>query len=189
MVNWPYPHGIAFNPNYRVLLGPCRLQRPDKSDSNATVNLHLYAYLNKKGIQALWSGSTWKAPCSRLKWSSAETEGFTYSWLNETLPWPLPEHAAPWFCQSWGRPCINLANGFEMCHNQLFQLYSYGRFRKSITSYHVKVYKEKRFYIHITTPWTVQGGPCLLASRKGKESMNGRIDGRMKLIFKHWTIQ
>ena len=58
MVNWPFADGIVFNPNYRVLLRTCRLEKSDKSPSNATVNLRLYACINKKGIRALWSGST-----------------------------------------------------------------------------------------------------------------------------------
>lgn len=48
MANWPFPDGIAFNPYYRVLLGTCRLEKSDKSGSNATVYLHFYSYFNKK---------------------------------------------------------------------------------------------------------------------------------------------
>lgn len=64
MAVWPFPDGIAFNPYYRVLLGTCRLETSDKLGSNATVNLHLYVFINKKGTRALWSGSTWRGLCS-----------------------------------------------------------------------------------------------------------------------------
>lgn len=57
---------VAFNPYYRVLLATCRLEKADKPGSNATVKLHFYAYIDKKGIQVLWSGSTWAALMSVL---------------------------------------------------------------------------------------------------------------------------
>ncbi len=85
MANWPFPDSIAFNPYYRVLLGTCRLVKSDKSGSNATVNLHFYVYINKKGIQVLWSGSTWRGLCWWLYWLSVGVEQFTYSLLIRLL--------------------------------------------------------------------------------------------------------
>lgn len=92
MVNWPFPDGIAFNLYYRVLQGTRRLEKSDKAGSNATVNLHFCAYINKKGIHVLWSGSTWKGLCWCLYWSSVGEERFTYSlltgcWLHLYRPW------------------------------------------------------------------------------------------------------
>lgn len=92
MANWPLPDGIAFNPYYGVLLWTRRLEKSDKPGSNATVNLHFYAYINKKGIQVLWSGSTWRGLWGGLYWSSVGSGTvhifITYWIAGCTFNWP-----------------------------------------------------------------------------------------------------